>query len=255
LTDETDEALGEFFNSFVESLARGVAIGSKDMVLGFHDTGKCAHEDASFAGEVAVDLILEGSGEKVAGTDGDTESEDTLQSVTGGILEDSEAAVDAAAVEEVFTDAGSGAFRGDEDDIDEIRGDDGGLVVVDDGEAVREVEGIAGVEMRFDLRPHQHLTGVRDEVLDDSAALSSVGEREEGNTRDPAIVEGFIPVRGALVLTDDNVNAVIPHVEGLSGALYTVTKDGDGFIGEDVLGVGKGELITGDDLFFDVAKK
>ena len=41
---KADEALGQFFNSFVERFAGGVAIVAEDLVLGFHDAGQGAHK-------------------------------------------------------------------------------------------------------------------------------------------------------------------------------------------------------------------
>ena len=57
---------------------------------------------------------------------------------------DGEAGVDALAFEEQPADRRARALRGDEDHVDVLGRDDAGLVVVDDAEAVREVERLAG---------------------------------------------------------------------------------------------------------------
>ena len=75
-----------------------------------------------------------------------------------------------------------------------IRGNDAGLVFIDDREAMGKVEGITGIEERSNFGPHEHLTGIGDEILDDRPALGSLGEGEKGITRYPAVVEGFLPV-------------------------------------------------------------
>jgi len=94
---------------------------------------------------------------------------------------DGEAGVDAFAAEEVAADVEAGAFRGNEDDVDVFRRNDLGKVVVDDGEAVRKVEGVAFVEVALDLRPADFLRGVGKQVLDDRALLDGFFDLEEGS--------------------------------------------------------------------------
>ena len=111
----------------------------------------------------------------------------------GVILLDGKAAVDPAAVQEIGAHAGAGAFGGNQDHVHVFRRDDAGLVVVDDGKAVREIQRIAFLQVRLDLRPDQLLPGIRDQVLDDRAALGGFFEREERLARHPAIFERLFP--------------------------------------------------------------
>ena len=101
LVDQADQALGQLFDGLVERFAGGVAVLAQHVVLGFHDAGQGAHQDAALAGQVAVDFVLEGGGEQVARADADAEGEAALFGAAGGVLEDGVAGVDAGAGQEV----------------------------------------------------------------------------------------------------------------------------------------------------------
>ena len=57
---------------------------------------------------------------------------------------DGEAGVDALAFKEQPAHRGAGALRRDQDDVDVLRRHHAGLVAVDDAEAVREIQRLAG---------------------------------------------------------------------------------------------------------------
>src|ERR1051325_2745699 len=144
-----------------------MAVLTQHLVLGEPQAVDRAHENAAFAGEVAENLFLEGRLEQVAGADGDAGRETAIEGPAGRVLMNG---VDALAFEEEPAHGSPRAFRGDEDDVDVRRRDDAGLVLVDDREAVREVEGLALGKQRLELGPLVLLTGVGEEVLDDGAA-------------------------------------------------------------------------------------
>jgi hypothetical protein len=83
---QPDQTLGQFFHGFVKGLAGAVAMLSQKVVLGFHDAGKSSHEDAAFAGQVAVDFIFESGGEKIPGADGDAHGQGAFPGAAGGVL-------------------------------------------------------------------------------------------------------------------------------------------------------------------------
>ena len=116
--DEPDEALGQLLDRFVEGLARAVAVLPQDVVLRLHDAGQAPHQDAPLAGQVAEHLLLEGRREEVARADGDAEGEGLLRRLSRIVLEDREARVDAASVEEVGAERAARSLRGDEDHVD-----------------------------------------------------------------------------------------------------------------------------------------
>ena len=120
-----------------------MAVLAQQVVLGFHDAGQAAHQHAAFAGEIAVDFLLEGGGEEIAGADGDAEGKGAFLGPSGGILEDGKAGVDAAAVQEVQAHVAARALGRHQDDVDVFRRNDLGLLFVDNGKAVGEIEGIA----------------------------------------------------------------------------------------------------------------
>ncbi|MPM69217.1 hypothetical protein SDC9_116161 [bioreactor metagenome] len=81
-------------------------MGAQGGVLGFHHTGQGAHQNAAFAGQIAVHLVLEGGWEEIARAYCNTEGQGAFCSAAGGILKDGKAAVDAAAIQKV------GAYTG-----------------------------------------------------------------------------------------------------------------------------------------------
>jgi len=75
-------------------------------------------------------------------------------------LEDGERGVDASAFFEERADGTAGSLGGDEDNVDVLGGNDTGEVLVDYGETVGEVEGLALGEQRLNLGPCFTLSGV-----------------------------------------------------------------------------------------------
>ena len=59
LANEADQGLGKFFDSFVEGFTGRMSMLAKHVVLRFHHTGQCAHQDAAFACQIAIHFILE----------------------------------------------------------------------------------------------------------------------------------------------------------------------------------------------------
>ena len=66
---------------------------------------------------------------------------------------DGEAGVDALAFQEQPAHRRARSLRRHEDHVDVLGRHDAGLVLVDDAEAVREIEGFAGRQARLELRP------------------------------------------------------------------------------------------------------
>src|SRR5262249_710592 len=92
----------------------------------------------------------------------------------------------------------------------------------------------ASGQQRFDFRPHFLLTGVREQILHDGAALGGFFDIEERVARLPAIADRVVPGLAALALTDDDLHAIVAHVERLSAALHPVTHHGNGFIAQNL---------------------
>ncbi len=204
-----------------------MAVPAQQVVLGLHHAGQSPHENPALAGEIADDFAFEGRGEKVPGADPDSERQRFFAGLAREVLEDGKARIDAAAVEEVGAHGAAGALRRHQDDID-VRGrDDTGLVLVDDGEAVREVKRVARLQAGLDLGPHGHLTGVGEQVLDHRGALGGFLRGKQGLTGDEAVGQGAVPGFSALALADNHAQAVVAHVEGLARALDAVAHDGD----------------------------
>ncbi len=232
-----------------------MTIGAENVILGLHHAGQGAHEHAAFAGQVTVHFLLEGGREEVAGADADAEGDATFLGATRGILAHGVARVDSSAGKEVAADIQARALGRDHDHVHVFRRDDARLALIDDGESVREVHGVAGFQVGLDGWPDFSLGGVGDKDLDDGAALDGLRDGEEGFTGDPAVLAGAVPVTLEFrCLADDDVEAIILQVKCLGGALDSVADDGDGFFFQDFARLGNRELLAGYHGFILAAK-
>ena len=85
--------------------------------------------------------------------------------------------------------------------------------------------------------------------------LRGLFDVEQRLAGDPAVLDGAVPVLPErLGLADDDVEAVVPHVQGLGRALHAVADDRDGLLLEHLAGLGQRKLFAGDDVLLDAAK-
>ena len=194
---------------------------SKPALISF---AQAAAEHNLFAEKVGFDFVLEG-GDDDAGTgaaDGDGPSHGDVLGVAGGILLNRDQARDAAAAFIFTSDDMAGALRGDHDDVDVLRGDDGLEV---DIETVGGDKSLAGLEVGADLFFEDgglQLVGEGDE--DDVSLLDGLGGLqglEAGLYRSLVVVRAF-------QLGDDDVNAAVPAVLSVGVALRAEADDGHG---------------------------
>src|SRR5262249_43810734 len=202
-------------------------------VLGQPQAVNRAHEHAALAGQVADNLLGERRLEQVAGADGDAARQTALAGPAGGVLVDGVAGVDPLAFEEVPSDRRAGALRRDQNDVDVLGRHHAGLVAEDNAEAVREVQGLTGGQVRLEGRPLLLLAGVGEQVLHDGAAPRRLLQREQRLAGNPAVLLGQLPAAALVAQADDYVEAVVLHVERLAAALDAVAEDGDGFLAQD----------------------
>ena len=154
----------------------------------------------------------------------------------GGVLVDGEAGVDALAFEEQPADRGARALRRDQDHVDVLRRHDAGLVAVDDAEAVREVQGLAawsGSGLSVGHCSFWPASESRYWMM--VPRCGGLLEREERLAGHPAVLLGQVPALPPFAQADDDVDAVVLHVERLAAALDAVAEDGDGLVAEDRL--------------------
>lgn len=140
--------------------------------------------NTTLAVQVGVDLLLKGRLVHVARANRDAERDCLLFRLAGDVLPHSNTGVDAAALLEQGADGAARALGRDEDDVNVGRRHDVGIVLVHDGEAVREVERLALGDEGRNGGPGLRLRGVGEQIHDDSTALNGVFDREEGLTRD-----------------------------------------------------------------------
>jgi hypothetical protein len=103
------------------------------------------------------------------------------------------------------------------------------LVLVDNGETVREVKGLSGSQKREHIRPDSLLESIRKQVHDNGSLLGGFQDGEQVLSGNPSFLNSLL-VGLTLTLTNDNVDTVITEVESLSTTLRTITKDGNGVI-------------------------
>ena len=116
-----------------------------------------------------------------------------------------------------------------------------------------EVQGLPRGQMLLHRGPDGDLGRIGNQELDDGALLAGLLDLEEVHARDPAVRDGLV-IRLALALADDDVEAVVFQVQGLSGALDAVADDGDGFVLQDFACFFEGELFAGHDILVDTAE-
>ena len=146
-------------------------------------------------------------------------------------------------------------FGRDHDDIHVLGRHHAGQVPVGDGEAVREIERVAGLEVLLHHGPDGALGGVRHQHLDDGAAAHGLINLEQGLARHPAVLDRAVPVAlESAGLADDDLEAVVAQVERLGRPLHAVADDGDRLALEHLARPGHREFLARDDLFLRSAK-
>ena len=149
-----------------------------------------------------------------------TEACDTYQSERRREYGDQTTHIDAAAL---FEECAYGLARSlwrAKDHIDIFRRDNVGVVLVDNREPVREVEGLALLDVWFDCGPGLGLRSIGEEIHDDGSLLERLLDGEEVFASDPAVLLGELPAVSAFAHADDNVEPVIARIEPLSVACW-----------------------------------
>jgi len=232
-----------------------VAVLAQHVVLSLHDAGQRAHQHAALSDQVGGDLMLERGREEVPRAHRDADRQGAVERHAGRVLRHGEAGVDADAREEVAAHRGARAFRGHQDHVDVRAGLDARQPVIDEAETVGEVERLAGGHERRDARPHLLDRGVVHEHHDDRGLLAGLLDIEERLARLEAVFHRALPVAGeTLVLANDDIDAVVAHVERLRRALHAIANDGDDLILEDLLRLLQGIFFACDDGFHNTAK-
>src|SRR5262249_22080606 len=67
------------------------------------------------------------------------------------------------------------------------------------------------------------------------AALGGLDQRKQRLCGHPSVLHGQIPTARLLALTDDNLDAVVLHIQRLSAALHAVAEDRDSLRAENRL--------------------
>jgi hypothetical protein len=262
-TDQRVQALRGLLNGLVKGLAWAVALLTQDLVLRKEHAVDAAHEATALAVQVRVDLLLEGRLVEVSAADAHTQRNGLLLSLACHILVDGDGGVNATALTEKRAHGAAGAFWGDEDDVDIGRHVDLGLLLKDRGEAVREVEGLLSLAMVANASckaraliekifktylalgdlglqggPGLALGSITKQVHDNSTPRDGLINLEEVLARHPAILLGVLPRLAVLPHADDDIEAIVTHVEGLGMALRAVADDGHSVILEVFLQAG-----------------
>lgn len=106
-TDQGEERLSGLLDSLVESLGRGVAVLSEDLVLGQEHSLDTTHEDTSLSVEVRVDFLFESGVVAVTGTDTDGHGDGLFLCLASDVLVDGDRGVDTSTLLEESSDGSS----------------------------------------------------------------------------------------------------------------------------------------------------
>jgi hypothetical protein len=90
-------------------------------------------------------------------------------------------------------------------------------------------------ELGLDLRPGLGLGSVGEEVHNNGGLANGLVDIEQVLAGDPAILLGLLPRGTVLPYTDDDVQAVVAHVETLAVALGAIADEGEGVVLEVLL--------------------
>lgn len=135
------------------------------------------------------------------------------------------------------------------------------VILVDDGETVREVECLALCNEWCDGGPSLGLGGVGKKIHDDRSTVNSLLDGEEGFTwylssqvrtskeagkgrTDPAILQSLFPALAVLADTNDDIKAVVTSIQALAMALRAVANEGEGVVFEVVVKFGKRPVVA-----------
>jgi hypothetical protein len=154
-------------------------------------------------------------------------------------LPDSNTSVDASALLEEGSDSAAGTLGSNEDNVNILGGNNVGVILVDDGETVREVESLALGDERSNGGPGLGLGSVGEEVHDDGTSVDGLLDGEESFAGNPTILNGLPPGLAILADTDDDIETIVAGVQTLAVALRTVANEGEGIVLEVVLELGK----------------
>ena len=198
------------------------------------------------AEQVGLGLLLEGGLEDAcaAGTDAGSVCQSDVLCLTGEVLLDADQRGAALTLGVQAADDVAGAFRSDHDDIDVLRSGDGLEV---DVEAVCEGQSLALGHVRSDLL----VVDVSAQLIgnqhhDDVACLGCLLDLHDLEVLVCCCeLRSLFPVSGTLAQTDDDVDAALGEVLGMSVALTAEADDSNG------LAVQHAEVAVGIVVFLD----
>ena len=219
----------------------GVARLGQGLEAGLDELDETAAEHGLLAEEVLLGLLgesrLDDAGAGAA--DAPAVGQRDVPGVAGGVLLHAREVGHAGALGELATDDVARALGGAHDDVDVLGGLD---VAVVDVEAVREGEGVAGLEVVLDvLLVDLGLSLVGGEDHDDVRLLGGgvhVDDLEAG-------LAGLLGGLGALAEADADVAAGVHEVQRVGVALGAVADDGDLLVLDD-LGLAVVLVVDGD---------
>ena len=118
------------------------------------------------------------------------------------------------------------------------------LIFVDNAEAVREIESLALGQMRQELGPLLFLACIGKQVLNDRSFGGRFFHRKQSFAGNPAILFGQIPAPSLFALANDDVDAVIFHIQRLAPSLNAIAKHSHRFLAENLLQALRGKVRT-----------
>ena len=108
----------------------------EQVILGFHNAGETAHQDAAFSCKIAVNLIFKGGGEEVSRAYGNAQGKRSLFGLSGMVLKYGVTGVDAASCQKIRANGASCSFGGNHNHIYVVWWNHTGLIFVNNRKAM-----------------------------------------------------------------------------------------------------------------------
>ena len=222
LCNQRHERLGKLLHRLVEGFGGGVAVLAEHLILRCKESLDGSHQRAALAGQIGDSLTLDGRLKQISRANADADGQRLIERPPADILVDGIRGVDTPSLNEEGTQRRARSLRCNQDDVDILRRHNTRAVAPRDRKAMREVERLAGRQMRLNLRPALDLSRVRKKHTDHRAALRRLLERKQRLARHPAVGNSFF-VRLSGALAHDDMETIIAQVARLTGALYAIT--------------------------------
>lgn len=206
----------------VEGFRGRVSVGTQYLVLSSKHPLKTSHQASTLAVQVAVHLLLKSGFVEITRSDCDSHGNSLFQGFARDILMHGNARIDTSAGQELRSHSSSASLWCAENDINVLGRNNASLVLVDDTEAVREIEGLVFGEILAQPWPRLALCSVAEQIHEDTSLCSRFFNCEQILAGNPAVCHSFLPRLTVFADTNNDIHTIVTQIETLSVALTSV---------------------------------